>query len=107
LLEYRAGRMVELIVEKQSKGQFHLTSEDLDISFIKRRIELNDAEIQRIDTNTNHATASITFPLLNLQLNSWSELVFRKKLIIDSIYLVDPIIETTIEASRANNDISY
>jgi len=107
LLEYRAARVVQLLVKKQSKGQFQLKSEDIDISFLRRKIELNNAVIQRMDTSTKLATASIKFPLMTLRLSSWRSLVFQKTLLIDSIYLISPTIETALDSASENNDISF
>ncbi|MFI5134239.1 MAG: hypothetical protein ACHQD9_00170 [Chitinophagales bacterium] len=107
LLEYRTAKIVELLVEEQSKGQFHLKLDDLDISVRKCKVELTNATFQQIGSSSNAVKSTVTIPKLYLQLASWSSLIFHKKLLIDSLLLVSPSFETIVDTNAASNQITF
>jgi len=106
-LAYRTAKIAELLVEQQSKGQFQLNLDHLDISVRNRRVQLTNASLQQIDTSTNAVKYTVRLPKLFLQLKSLDSLVFHKKLLIDSLSLISPSFETVLDTSASNNQITF
>jgi hypothetical protein len=105
LVKYRISQVVKLLVEEQSQGQYRLEMGGLDLSILKRKIELTHVSIMQTDVNASNTRSVIKLPKLYLQLRSWNCLL-QKNLLIDSLFLASPPPET-LEDSSSDGKISF
>ncbi|MEO7264971.1 MAG: hypothetical protein ABIW38_08665 [Ferruginibacter sp.] len=79
------------IVHDKSQGKVSLRLSHLSYNFLNDNLEVKDARI--FSTNKNEALAyNVSFSRLNLKVQSFWPLLLKKKLILDSIRLENPVI---------------
>jgi hypothetical protein len=107
LIEYRTGKIVKLLVEQQSQGEFSIQIAEIDFSLFRHQLELESVVLRQIDTSTARTKAMLQLPHLFLRITSWSHLLFEKKLEIDSVMLRAPVFETSVDTGARRVDISF
>ena len=107
LIEYRTGKMVKLLVEQQSRGEFSIQIADIDFSLFRHQLGLESVVLRQMDTSTARTKATLQLPHLFLRINSWSHLLFEKKVEIDSVMLRAPVFETSVDTGAHRVDISF
>lgn len=86
-------RVLKSYITEQSKGRIKLELSELDLNLFLNRLQIREADLVSTDTINEAVTYHVTFRKLTLRVASVWDLLFNKKLLLDSITLHDPVIE--------------
>ncbi len=78
------------MVHQKSKGKVRLELSEISVNLFSRKLKVREADLLSTDSTTSPTTYNIKFRKLTIRINSLSELIFRKKLYLDSVKLHDP-----------------
>lgn len=90
LVNYRVRDILQVVVNKESKGKYGFNADAVDISFTKRNIIIRNALLFCRDTAHTSPHYEVKIPELYVAIQSWKELLFYKKISVDSLYVVNP-----------------
>ena len=89
ILSYRVKEIAERLVYDQTNGEYALSMKKLRLSIWRGRIELENAKIVHTDSIVSNRFI-VQVPAVYFELRSWNDLLFRKKLSVDSVMLTRP-----------------
>ncbi|HEX3079544.1 MAG TPA: hypothetical protein VHQ04_03740, partial [Puia sp.] len=92
ILSYRVKEIAERLVYDQTNGEYALSMKKLRLSIWRGRIELENAKIVHTDSIVSNRFI-VQVPAVYFELRSWNDLLFRKKLSVDSVMLTRPSLE--------------
>jgi hypothetical protein len=75
-------------ITEQSRGKIKLELSDLDINFFAKRLQVHEVDLLSTDSTHEPITYHVTFSKLSLRVGSVWSLLFKKKLLLDSIKLI-------------------
>jgi hypothetical protein len=94
-MHYRFKESVRYLVARESKGRFTFDATDAGISLWKGTITLKDALLYGYDS-TAGMSCKVRVPEIYFSLASWKALIVDKKLVVDSVAIIAPVIELQI-----------
>ena len=106
---YNAKYILQNEVRYESKGKLSLKVKHFSFNYFTRHIEVRTAFLQSTDTLTQPATYKVQFGKLDLQVTSFWPLLFKRKLLIDSIKLYNPqfsIYRWRVDSTTPRKDVS-
>lgn len=92
ILSYRIKEITERLVYDQTNGEYALSMKKLRLSIWRGRIELENAKIVHADSVVSNRFI-VQVPAVYFELRSWNDLLFNKKLSVDSVMLTSPSLE--------------
>ncbi len=90
---HNAGIVLKQYISEQSKGKIKLELAQLHINLFTKRLQIQEADLLSTDSLNEPITYHVTFSKLSLKVGSLRELLFHKKLLLDSLKLYDPVIQ--------------
>lgn len=103
IIAYRIKDVLKFVVEKQSHGLYKLDAGSIDLSFAKRRVVLKKVTVTCTDTVNVPAHYTLDVPEIYLSITSFREILFNKKVTVDSMAIRDPHIAVHGHASSVKN----
>jgi hypothetical protein len=94
-MHYRFKESVRYLVARESKGRFTFDATDAGISLWKGTITLKDALLYGHDSIAG-IRCKVRVPEIYFSLASWKALIVDKKLVVDSVAIIAPVIELEI-----------
>jgi len=91
-MHYRFKESVRYLVARESKGRFTFDATDAGISLWKGTITLKDALLDGHDSTTG-ISCKVRVSEIYFSLASWKALIVDKKLLVDSVAIIAPVIE--------------
>ncbi len=82
--------VLEYAVEKQTNGGYSFHSKDINLSFVNKEIIIDNSVLSRRDTVNTPVYYDVKIPKAYLSIESWSDLLFSKRLSVDSFSIVKP-----------------
>jgi hypothetical protein len=107
LLVHRFKEGLQYIVNKESKGRYAFDASEAEFSFQHRSILLKRSVLYTQDTTGANLYLTLKIPVIYFSLSSWKELLFHKKIIVDSLSIIEPSIDVhvrTITARKGHSD---
>jgi hypothetical protein len=95
-----AKEIIEEMVASESKGKLKLKIGKMRFSYFSKKIELEKAVFYNTDTVSENTAYRFSVDKINLQAKSILPIVFKKRILIDSLTLLNPHI--TVTRLRAN-----
>ncbi len=92
-IHYRFKDSIKYLVARESKGRYTFDASDATFSFWKGTIAVKGGELYCKDTAGVDMWCNMHTPELFFSLASWKALLFDKKLIVDSLAIIDPDID--------------
>ncbi|HVY75827.1 MAG TPA: hypothetical protein VG890_13405, partial [Puia sp.] len=89
-IRYRFSTVLEYIVEKETGGRYAFYAKSMNISLLKKRIIMDEGEVVCQDSSDENAHYNLAIPRIYFSIASWKELLFRKKIVIDSFSIINP-----------------
>src|ERR1700754_1889686 len=83
---------VSYIINKESKGKYAFNASEAELSFRHKSIRLKKAVLYTPDTTNSNLYFTIRIPEIYFSLSSWRELLFNKKVMVDSLSILEPAI---------------
>ncbi|HTI89906.1 MAG TPA: hypothetical protein VL727_04920 [Puia sp.] len=84
---------VSYIINKESKGKYAFDASEAELSFRRKSIRLKKAVLYTPDTTSSNLYFTISIPEIYFSLSSWKELLFNKKVMVDSLSIIEPAID--------------
>jgi hypothetical protein len=94
-MHYRFKESVKFLVARESKGRFTFDASDGSISLWKGTITLKDALLYCVDSVAG-ISCKVRCPEIYFSLASWKALVVDKKLIVDSLAIIAPVVDMQV-----------
>ncbi|MES1249563.1 MAG: hypothetical protein ABUL46_02720, partial [Chitinophaga rupis] len=90
LAVHRFRESMQYIVNRESKGRYVFDAGDAELSIWNRTLLLKESVLTDRDPSGGDVSYHIKIRELYFSLGSWRELLFHKKLIADSLSIVEP-----------------
>jgi hypothetical protein len=106
-----AEEIIENLVSSQSNGKLHLKVKKFKFNWFSKKMELEHAVFYSTDTATSSAAYQFDVERLQLEVKAVFPILFEKKILIDSLRLVNPHVtvtklRTVQRDTTSDNDIS-
>src|ERR1700722_14457664 len=98
-MHYRFKESLKYLVARESKGRFTFDAADASISLWKGTITLKDAQLYGRDSAAG-ITCKAGIPEIYFSLGSWKALLLDKKLIVDSVAIIAPVVDLEVGVLR-------
>ncbi len=98
LLSYYIETTLEKLVALESKGELQLEIGRASLNYYSRQLSITDFDLQSAAKPDANSTYRFRIKAFNLQLQSLSQFIFHKRLLIDSIQVNAP--DVTVELLR-------
>lgn len=92
-LKAHAKQLIEEMVESKSGGKVKLKVEKIHFNYFNRKIELEKAVFYNTDTLSGTTAYHFKIDKMLLQVKAILPIVFKKQILIDSLTLLNPLIE--------------
>ena len=93
LVAHRFKEGVSYIISKESKGKYAFNASEAEVSLRHKSIRLKKAALYTPDTTNTNLYFTIRIPEIYFSLSSWKELLFNKKIMVDSLSIIEPAID--------------
>jgi len=93
LVAHRFKEGVSYIISKESKGRYAFNASEAEVSLRDKSIRLKKAVLFTPDTTNTNLYFTIRIPEIYFSLSSWKELLFNKKIMVDSLSIIEPAID--------------
>lgn len=97
LLVHRFKEGVAYIISKESKGRYAFSANEAEFSLQHKSIRLKKAVLYTPDTTNTNLYFTIRIPEIYFSLSSWKELLFNKKIMVDSLSIIEPDIDLHVD----------
>jgi hypothetical protein len=91
--KYNARKVLKRYISEQSHGKIRLELSELDLNLFLNRLQIREADLVSTDSTHEAITYHVTFRKLTLRVASVWDVLFKNKLVLDSIKLHDPLID--------------
>ena len=107
-LKFKIKDVIEQIVLVRTDHKYALTLTKVDLSLLRKRITLKNAELKCIQPDKSATYYYAQIPELSFSIRSWMSLFFSNKTAIDNLQITSPNI-TVYEAEKkvTNKEISF
>lgn len=102
LLVHRFKEGVSYIIGKESKGRYAFDASEAEISLRHKSIRLKKAILYNPDTTGTNLRLTIQIPEIYFSLSSWAALLFHKKIMVDSLSIIEPSIDIRVHTLPAS-----
>jgi hypothetical protein len=89
---HNARTVLKQYISEQSGGKIKLELAELNLNLLSKRLQIHKADLISTDSVSESITYCVTFNKLSLKVGSVWGLLFRKKLLLDSLKIYDPVI---------------
>ena len=100
-IHYRFKDSIKYLVDRESKGRYAFDASDASFSFWKGTIVVKGGALYCRDTTGLDMWCNMNTPELYFSLASWKALLLDKKLIVDSLAIIDPKIDFHVRNIKA------
>jgi hypothetical protein len=91
--KYNARTILKEYISNQSDGKVKLELSSLNLNLLANKLQVYEADLVSTDSLHEPVTYHVTFRMLSLHVTSVWDLLLKKKLLLDTIKLQDPLIE--------------
>jgi hypothetical protein len=104
VIKYRIKSVIKEVVRQETKGVYELDFSKISIDFIKGRVKLNAVDLKPAPTYPDKKDYRLTIGHLYFSLASWNQLLFHRKLFVDSLVLNAPDLTIFQRLAQKNNN---
>lgn len=107
LVEHKFVKIIQYIVSKESNDTYRFDADNIDFSLWKRNIVIKGAHLVGKDTVHVASHYDVSIPRVYLSIQSWRALIFHKKLLVDSLSVIDPSLYVHEHTARGTRQESF
>ncbi|MEX6686470.1 hypothetical protein QTN47_03140 [Danxiaibacter flavus] len=108
IIVYRFKDIVQFVVSRESKKNYSFNASDIDVSLWHKTLVVNNAVLSCHDTLHTDPHHDVKIPRIYLAINSWKDLVFHKRVSVDSLAIILPELRTHAhEQTKKNTQVSF
>ena len=103
-----AQTILKQYITEQSDGRIELELADLDLNIFSKQLQIREGDLRSTDSTTAPITYRVTFSKLSIKVNSLWQLLFEKKLLLDSIKIYNPqirVMQWRKDTSRVQEEL--
>ena len=100
-MHYRFKESIRFLVARESKGRFTFDASDASISVWEGTVTLKDAVLYCRDS-VDGIACKARIPEIYFSLASWKALVVDRKLIVDSLAIIAPVVDLQVRGLKAD-----
>lgn len=102
-----SGRLVRELVKRQSDQQYEVDFLLLDISILRKRLEITDLDLMPIESGNSKRIYQLHIPKIEISLKSLWEVYWNRTLTFEQIVIIDPqILITKTELDQTQTTLS-
>ncbi|WP_133054052.1 hypothetical protein [Niastella yeongjuensis] len=90
IVKYRIKSIIQEVVRQETKGFYELDFSKITIDFFNGMVKLNAVDLKPASIDTSKKNYQLTVGHLYFSLASWNQLLFHRKLFVDSLRINDP-----------------
>lgn len=90
VIVYRFKEIVQVVVKKETDGAYAFDASDAKLSLFRKKLVLRNVTLVCKDSMSAAAHYAVNIPEVYLAIDSWMDLIFHKKVAIDSLVIVQP-----------------
>lgn len=106
-ITYRFKDIAAFIVEKESKGTYAFNADHIGFSLSKKNMVLKNVTLVCKDTSNVASHYDIKIPEAYFSIASWTDLIFHKKLVIDSLAVTAPTLKVHEHKIREQKHVAF
>lgn len=103
-LVFRLKDSINFIINKESGGKYAFDASDATLSIRSKHLSLKNSVLYCKDPAGADAYYKVQIPEIYFSITSWRQLLFRKKLIVDSLAITRPDIYINVRPSDIRRD---
>ena len=104
IVVHRFKEGVSYIINKESKGRYAFDASEAEFSLRHRSIRLKKAVLYTPDTTSTNVWFTIEIPEIYFSLSSWRELLFHKKIMVDSLSIIEPYVDIHVHTTPTRKE---
>ena len=101
IVVYRFKDIMRITMRRESKGLYAFDASEVDFSLWRKNIVVQDAVLRCTDTLRLPRHYEVHVPEIYLAIDSWTALIFHRRLVVDSLHITEPSIKTHTHAGAA------
>jgi hypothetical protein len=90
IVVYNLKDTLSAFVYRETEGRYNFDAASIKLSFIKKRIELNDATLNSRATDPVKSTYDVMIHKIYFEIGSWPSLIFKQKLVVEKLSITNP-----------------
>jgi|GEM_PF-1792312 len=92
IVDYRFKDLIRFAVKDKSNHAYDFDSGEIEVSLFKKNLTIKNAVLYAVDTLHTRGHYQVRLKEVYFAMNSWKELIFHQRLIVDSVTINSPLI---------------
>jgi len=92
LIDYRFKDLIRLAIREKSDNTYAFNAKNIDVSFLKKSITINNAVFYHTDTLNANSHYDIKIPKIYFSVASFSDIIFHQKVSVSQLEIKSPSI---------------
>jgi hypothetical protein len=92
IMKYRIRSVIKEIVRSETNGLYELNFSKISVDYFRGRIKLKAVDLKPVSAYPDKHDYKLTVSHLYFSLESWNQLIFHRKLFVDSLQLITPVV---------------
>src|SRR4051812_17292317 len=88
-VSYKIKNILELLVKKESDNTYAFHASKVEVSFWNKSFTVENARFVSLDSTKAKTHYTIEIPKMYLEIQSWGDILFRRKVSINSLSFID------------------
>ena len=88
-ISYKIKNVLQLLIEKESDNTYAFHASKIEVSFWNKSFVIEKAQFISLDTSKSKMHYTVEIPQMYMQIQSWSDIIFKRKISIDSLSFID------------------
>ena len=103
IVRYRVKAVIKEVVRRETNGVYDLEFSKISINILAGKVKLRAVDFKPANGNADKKDYRITIGHLYLSLASWNQLLFHRRLFVDSLQLIEPAISMVQRPAQKND----
>ncbi|MFL5747446.1 MAG: hypothetical protein ACJ751_22420 [Niastella sp.] len=105
-MKYRIRSVIKEIVRSETNGVYELDFSKISVDYFKGSVKLKAVDLKPVSTYPDKQDYKITISHLYFSLGSWSQLFFHRKLFVDSLQIITPVVTLFQQPATGKNGLT-
>lgn len=108
-LSFQIKNILEVLVEKESENTYAFNASKIEVSFWNKTLLVENAKFISLDSLKAKTHYNVEIPKMHIGIQSWSDILFKRKISIDSLSFLDSKIrihEKTLQKTSAKTNLN-
>lgn len=106
IMKYRIRSVIKEVVRRETNGVYELDFSKITVDYFKGSVKLKKADLKPTGAYPVKQDYKFTVHDLYFSLGSWNQLIFHRKLFVDSLQLTTPVVTLVQQSSPGKNGLA-